>query len=42
MSAYAVGAVQAVIDPEGLSAYQEKAGPILARYGGEIIVVAPT
>ena len=37
MAAYVIGAVQAVNDPAGLSAYQEKAGPTLARYGGKFI-----
>ena len=37
MAAFVIGVIDSVNDPEGFVTYQEKAGPTLARYGGQVI-----
>ena len=42
MAAYVFGARLSVKDPEKFSAYQQAAGPTVAKYGGKVIAGAPT
>jgi uncharacterized protein (DUF1330 family) len=37
VAVYAIGAVSSVNVPAGFAAYQEKAGPTLAQYGGQLV-----